>query len=161
MKRVLLLIPIAALCAWGVVVWSYEPLLCNQELNSMRARTSATGETVNDYRLALAVRDNLTRLRRLEGPCRTNPRVYMLEAQNQYLLGQKEASIEAIRRALAVDQRPEFYAAIGETLFELGRVDEAVDNYVIAARFNALVLDQIEAEQVKRKVLERMHRPAP
>lgn len=160
MKRVLLLIPIAALCAWGFAAWVVSPLQCNQALNTMRGRTRSAGTMVNSYRLALLVRGNLTDLRRLEGPCRTNAYLYTLEAENEYLIGRKEASIDALRRALAVDQRPEIYAAIGATLFELGRVDEAVESYVIAARFNALILEQIEAEQIRREVQKRLQRPA-
>ncbi|HJQ38103.1 MAG TPA: hypothetical protein VKB93_13280 [Thermoanaerobaculia bacterium] len=159
MKGALALIPVAALCVWGLIAWVVPPVECNQALNNMRGRTRVATETVNSYRQALLIRANLADLRRLEGPCRTNAYVYTLQAENEYALGRKEESIALLRRALAVDQRPEIYAAIGNTLFELGRVDEAVESYVIAARFNSLILEQIEADQIKREVVKRL-RPA-
>ncbi len=155
-----MLIPAAALCVWGFLAWVIPPLECNQALNDMRGRTRTASETVNSYRQALLVRANLADLRRLEGPCRTNAYVYTLQAENEYVLGRKEESIALLRRALTVDQRPEIYAAIGDTLFELGRVEEAVESYVIAARFNSLILEQIEADQIKREVLKQLQRPA-
>lgn len=160
MTRALALIPVAALCVWGFVAWVIPPVECNQALNTMRGRTRAAGETVNDYRRVLLARANLADLRRLEGPCRTFAYVYTLQAENEYAMGRKEESIALLRRALEVDQRPEIYAAIGGTLFELGRMEEAVESYVIAARFNSLILEQIDIEPIKREVLQRLQRPA-
>ena len=157
MKRLLILAPIGAACVWAMVVFVYRPLACNRTLNELRARTSAARETGNSYRAALLARQNLTDLRRLEDSCHTAVIVYVLEAENFDILEQKEEALAAFRRALTVDQRPELYFNIGTILVELGRMDEAVDNYVTAARLNrGTSIPSPEAEQRVRERLRQM-----
>ena len=156
MKRILLLVPIAALCIWALVIWVYHPISCNQKVNEMRARTTIARETADTYRMTVLARDNLTALRRLEGPCRMTITLYLLEADNEDLLGRKETAIERLRHALTIDQRPEIYFAIGTLFVELGRMDEAVENYVHASRIKPLDGLFIPSPEAERRVRERL-----
>ena len=87
--------------------------------------------------------------------------LYVLEADNEDLLGRREASIDALRRALTIDQRPELYFQIGTLLVELGRMDEAVENYVMGTRIrrsSTLNIPSPEAERRVRLRLEELER---
>jgi len=159
--RAVVVAVVAVLCIWALVAWAYRPLACNEWVNEMQARTDLARETGDSYRATVMARDNLTELRRREGPCRTTTLLYVLEADNEDLLGRREASIDALRRALTIDQRPELYFQIGTLLVELGRMDEAVENYVMGTRIrrsSTLNIPSPEAERRVRLRLEELER---
>ena len=156
MKRILVLAVVAAACAWALYALAYRPLSCNWKLDALRSRTNGASQTVRDYQIAVLARQNLTDLRRCEDACGTNVLLYMLEAENENLLGNKEAAIALLRKGLTVDQRPELHMNIGALLLELGRMDEAVDEYVIAVRFTPQNLEMISDPEVARRVQERL-----
>ncbi|PYQ27446.1 MAG: hypothetical protein DMF56_20030 [Acidobacteria bacterium] len=156
MIRILIVLVVAALCVWAMFAFVKPPLTCNQSLNDLRARTEQTDQTGDSYKLIVLARQNLEQLRRLEGPCRTNVQLYMFEAENEDALGRKEAAIDALRRGLTIDQRPELYHNVGTLLVELGRMDEAVENYVTAARLLPEDVENIPSPEAQRRVRERM-----
>lgn len=161
MIRALILLAVAAFCVWAMIAFVKPPLTCNQSLNELRVQTDQTNETSDNYKLALLARQNLEQLRRLEGPCRANVQLYVYEAENEDALGRKDAAIDALHRGLAVDQRPELYHNLGTLLVELGRMDEAVENYVTAARLLPEDIENIDSPEAQRRVRERirgMHR---
>ena len=156
MIRALVVLVVAAFCVWATIAFVKPPLTCNQSLNELRARTERAQETSDSYRLAILARQNLADLRRLEGPCRTNIQLYMYEAENEDALGRTEAAIEALRRGLQIDQRPELYHNLGTLLVELGRMDEAVENFVTAARLLPEDIENIASPEAQRRVRERI-----
>lgn len=156
MIRAVIVLVVAAFCVWAMFAFVKPPLTCNQSLNELRVQTNQTSETSDSYKLALLARQNLEQLRRLEGPCRANVRLYMYEAENEDALGRKEAALAALQRGLQIDQRPELYHNIGTLLVELGRMDEAVENYVTAARLLPEDMENIDSPEAQRRVRERI-----
>jgi len=155
-KRSLVLAVVAALCFWAFVAWVWRPLSCNQSISDMAGRTRGARETGDVYRMTLLARENLAALRRLEPRCGMTVNLYLLEADNEDLLGRKEAAIERLRYALTVDQRPELYFNIGTLMVELGRIDEAVDNYVMATRIMQSPELGIASPEAERRVKMRL-----
>jgi tetratricopeptide (TPR) repeat protein len=155
-KRLLLLAAPAMLCIWALVTFAYRPMKCNRALADLQGRTNLASETGDTYRATLLARQNLTELLRLEKCCRTIVNLYVLEANNSDVLGRKEDAVVALRRALTVDQRPEIYFNIGTLLVELGRMDEAVDNYVTAARTTATREISIPSPEAAERVRARV-----
>jgi len=158
-KRILALACVAVACAYAWVAFVYRPGACSRTLRQVRVSTR-TARQLDSYRAVLLARENLARLRRIEGPCRATVNLYTIEAENEDILEQKEEVLKSLRRALTVDQRPELYVMIGNVLIELGRLDEAVEPFVTAAKLNPVVLDEITAEEVKKRVEERLGRKA-
>jgi len=154
MKRILTLAVIGAVCVWALIAFAYRPLFCNYTLNVLHAQTDMARDTGDSYEATLLARDNLARLRRLEERCGTAVQLYVFEAENQDILGRKEDAVAAFRRALTVDQRPELYFSIGTLLVELGRMDEAVDAYVTAARIRPA--DEIPSPVARKLVKKRL-----
>lgn len=156
MKRLLALIPIAVACTWGLISFVSRPLSCNRSMARLQASTNLASETGDTYRATILARTNLAEMRRLEGPCRTTVNLYVLEANNFDVLGRKEDAIAALRRGLKVDQRPEIYFNIGTLLVELGRIDEAVENYVIAVRIAKSMVTAIPSPEARERVDRRL-----
>jgi len=158
--RAAALIAVAALCVWSVIAFVQRPLTCNRSLSELRVRTRQTIATGSTYRQALLARKNLTDLRKLEGPCRARVELYVFEAENEDVLGNADAAIDALRRGLNVDQRPELYFNIGTLLVEQGRMDEAVENYTTAIRLTPDDLPNIPSPEAQRRVQERVRQLA-
>jgi tetratricopeptide (TPR) repeat protein len=159
-KRVAILAAIGAFCAWVFVAFVQRPLACNQELNVVRGRTRAARDTGNSVEVAALAQASLTELRRMEGRCRTNIWLYTLEAENEDLLEQKEQAIAALRRGLAVDQRPELYMDIGDLLVDMGRTDEAVESYLTPVRLSSDRLANIPSPLAAERVQKRLEQLA-
>ena len=58
--------------------------------------------------------------------------------------------MRAYTRALALYQRPEIYYNRGMTLIGMGRVDEAIADLTIAARFMPQFLEELDGETRRR-----------
>lgn len=144
----------AAACAFAMWCWVWQPMQCNIATTSLTRRTAAVEQSANEYERVLRARRNLEDLRAI--PCTTDVRVPMLIGNNEATLGDFEAALAAYHDALGIDRRPEIYAAIGEASIRLGRTDDAVNNYVEAARFTPYVLESIPSEEVLRRVRERL-----
>ncbi len=159
MKRAAILILAAAVCAWALYAFVYTPYSCDRSITTLIGRTQLA-EDAGVFDLPARARANLADLQRMEKPCRARTHLYMLEAQNENLLGRKEEAIATLRQALLVDRRPEIYIAIGTLLVELGRMDEAVDHFVTAGRFSPARVKYIASPEARRRVEERLQQIA-
>ena len=146
----------ALLCAWGLVHLAYVPHRCNAEITRLTARTDAAGKPASDYERLLRVRRNLQDLEPLRETCPTEVRVPMLMGANHEIAGRPEDALRSYREALAIEQRPEIYVAIAVQQIQTGRVDEAIDNYVTAARFDPNLVPEIHSRELRRRVAERL-----
>lgn len=155
MKRASIIVLAGAACAYALYAFVYTPYSCDRSITSLIGRTRLA-EDASAFDLPAMARANLVDLKRIEGPCRARTHLYMLEAENQNLLGRKEEAIATLRQALLVDQRPEIHFAIGSLLVELGRMDEAVDHFVTAGRFSPARVEHITSPEAKRRVEERL-----
>lgn len=152
--RVLAVVLAAVACGWAIVEFAVRPIHCNRVITDMTRRTNALEGIGDDYQRIARARTNLQTLRGLQ--CETDVRVPMLIGANEEALGQFDDALTAYRDALRVDQRPEIYVAIGDALVQEGKVDEAVDNYVIAARFSPNVLENILSEEIANRIRSRI-----
>jgi len=144
----------AFLSAWSIDAWVFEPAKCNVAITELTQRTDAVHQLRSPYDQVRRARRNLEELRALG--CHTDVRVAVLIAANEEALGQYDDAIDAYRSALLVDRRPEIYFMIGDALVQLGRTDEAVESYVIAARFTPFILDNLTSPEINRRVRERL-----
>ena len=80
----------------------------------------------------------------------------MLMGANQELIGRVEDAERSYREALTIEQRPEIYMALALAQVQLGRVDDAVENYVTAARFGPQILYELPSDELTRRVQERL-----
>jgi tetratricopeptide (TPR) repeat protein len=143
----------AIVCGWLLVRWAYAPLACNIALSRLTQRTDLAMKTTADYVRLTRLRQNLEDLRRLEGRCALDVRLYMLKAANDEVLGRDEDAVYAYRQALQIDRRPEIYSSLGFAFIRLGRFEEAAQNYAVAARFTNEITN-IPSEEVERRVVE-------
>ena len=129
------------LCAWGLYAWVWVPHRCSLEVTELARRTDGAEKTAADYERTVRARRNIADLARLRESSPNDVRVPMLIAANQLLMGLPAEAVRSYDDALSVDRRPEIYMARGDALVQLGRVNEAVDSYATAVRFDARFLD--------------------
>ncbi|HEX7830499.1 MAG TPA: hypothetical protein VF787_12635 [Thermoanaerobaculia bacterium] len=156
--RVIIIGITAFACAWALREWCWIPYTCNVAISEITASTAASDNLRGEYAKVQRAEANLARLRELEPHCRTDVRLYMLLAGNEALAGQPQNAVHNYELALTIDRRPEIYIALAEQLILLGRIDEAVDNYVTAGRFSPAVVEIIPSEEIARRVRERLQR---
>ena len=92
----------------------------------------------------------LERLDAIRGNCRDDLTWFMLYAANCRVVGEGAEAVRAYTRALALYQRPEIYYNRGMTLIGMGRVDEAIADLTIAARFMPQFLEELDGETRRR-----------
>jgi len=144
-RRVLIPLVVAAAAIFAVARVAILPLRCNRVLKVMRVRNDDASR-MDDYAATLLVRKNLTDaadcLQR--EPC--DPYVLFEIAQSYRRMGSHEEGIRTMERALRYDRRPEFFIALGDSLAQTGRTDEAIDALMNAARFWGRDTDRVMLE---------------
>lgn len=133
----------SALCAWALYAWAWVPHRDSVTLTELARRTDAAEKTAGDYERTVRARRNVADLTRLRESSPTDVRVPVLIAANQLLMGLREEAVRSYDEALRVEPRPEIYMARGDALVQVGRVDEAVESYAAAVRFDARFLDLV------------------
>jgi len=156
LARVLSVAVAAVVCGAAIVKFAYQPFACSREMTRLTQLTDAVEDTANDYERTMRARRNLERLSALRAECPTDVRVHMLTGANLEILGRPEDALASYQAALAADQRPEIYAAIGEIQIQLGRPEDAIASYVRAARFNRNLYDYIHSDYVLSRVRKQL-----
>lgn len=154
--RAAALIATSILCGWAMVHWVYTPLACNGAVTDLTRRTTLITDSPGDYHRIARARRNIEALREVRILCPTDVRVPMLIAANEEALGRFDDAVRSYRDALSTGSRPEIHAALGHALIQLGRTEEAVEQYVIAARFDPTMLELPPSEEVRRLAGERL-----
>jgi tetratricopeptide (TPR) repeat protein len=151
-------VAVAALACsvWAIHRFAAVPQQCNAAISELTSRTNAAAGIASDYDRLRRVRRNLEELQPLRRACPTQVRVPFLIGANFELSGQPAEALRHYRDALTVDRRPEIYVAIALVQLQLGDVDGAIDNYVIAARFDKYIVGEIASPEVQRRVRERL-----
>lgn len=109
-------------------------------------RRSTVAESVGPQLGAIMARENLRDLDRIASARRLAPSWYVLYGANCSLMGRWREAIDVYTRALRIDQRPEIYFDRGLAHLRLGETDAAVADMATAARFNPLILEQVDGE---------------
>lgn len=152
--RAIAILVVTLVCGWLLVRWAYTPLRCTAQLTELTQRTDLASASSESYARLSRTRRNLEDLRAIDPQCRMDVRLYMLKAANEEMLGHYEDAVRSYTSALTVDRRPEIYTSLGLTLIRLGRLDEAAENYAVAARFTYPDPPTIPSEIVERRVAE-------
>jgi tetratricopeptide (TPR) repeat protein len=158
--RVLALLALAAACAYALFAWAYQPAHLVYRVQKISGSTLMAMEARSSYQSALQARANLEALAALEDECRVEIRCYLLQAENERILGRNEAALATYQRALRVEPRTEVYVSMATLLAELGRFDEAADAFATAVRFSPTVQQDVDryGEELGRNVRERLAR---
>jgi tetratricopeptide (TPR) repeat protein len=149
----------AALGAWAFWEWSWTPVQCNDRVSRLMAQTDAAERTTGEYARLVRARRNLEELAALRERCPREVRVPVLIGANEELVGRLNDAAASYSEALRIEQRPEIYAALATAQVQLGLVDQAVENYVLAARFHPLTLESIQSEELHRRINARLAQP--
>jgi tetratricopeptide (TPR) repeat protein len=144
----------ALACGWMLVRWAYPPLACNGQLTGVTRRTDLAEKTQDIRERFARARQNVADLRRIQGRCGMDIRLYMLLAANQENLGFDEDALATYEEALTVDRRPEIYFARGYVLLRLGRFEESAQSYATGVRFNENNIDNLPSDLVRTRVEE-------
>jgi tetratricopeptide (TPR) repeat protein len=154
-KRGLLVAVAAVACAWALYQWAWLPQRCSMELTELARRTDGAAKTGSDYDRTMRARRNVADLARLQEHAPNDVRVPMLLAANQMLAGLHDEAVRTYDLALRVEPRPEIYMARGDALIQLARVDEAVESYATAVRFDPAYLQQIAPGVLQDRIRAR------
>ncbi|MEK6372940.1 MAG: hypothetical protein AABO58_09600 [Acidobacteriota bacterium] len=152
--RNLLRAALAALAVAGGAGAAYRlcvlPYRCDQELQTLMRRTYRAADLVGSPEGAILARRNLERLAAVRGACTHDVTWMMLTAANERFLDQLQQAVDHYTEALRFHQRPEIYYNRGMTLLSMGRVDEAITDLAVAARFTPQILDLLDPETRRR-----------
>jgi len=154
--RLAVVVVAAGLGVWAMVRFAYVPQRCNAEITALTVATELAERTASDYGRTVRTRNNLRELGPLREACPTEVRVPLLIGANLELAGRFEGAMRSYRDALTVQQRPEIYVALATMQIQTGRVDEAVDSYVTAARFAPHIVKEISSLEIRNRVTERL-----
>lgn len=143
----------AAACGAALLHFAYGPYRCNVMISELTVRTDAAERAVEDYERVVRARRNLADLAPLRDSCATEVRVPMLMGANQEVVGRLDDAAESYRSALGIEQRPEIYMALAGVEIQLGRIDDAVANYVAAARFAPHIVQWIASADLRDRVV--------
>jgi tetratricopeptide (TPR) repeat protein len=133
-----------AAAAFAFYQYSWMPEHANHVLKFVQTRTGTALDTGGD-RAIFAARDNIAFLQTITNACRLSVDYHLLYAVNDRILGRNDDAIEHYTAALAADHRPEIYFDRGITYLEEGKLDPATADIALAARFNPLYLENVDA----------------
>jgi tetratricopeptide (TPR) repeat protein len=153
--RGMLIVAAAIAGAWAMFAWAWVPHRNSIEITELTRRTNAAGETKDEYSRTVRARENVRALASLRASAPADVRVPALIAENYEFLGQYDEMLRASEDALRVEPRPELYVLHGDALLALGRVDDAVESYAVAARFDPIYLEKIMETGLLDRVRER------
>jgi tetratricopeptide (TPR) repeat protein len=157
--RVLIVGAALGLCVYAIAPLLRAPLRCNSEFTRLVHSSEIAKNTPSRYQSVIRARQNLSALRPLLALCPLNTNLYMQVALNEQLIGNQEAAVDTYRRALAIDERPEIHQALGNVLFELGRRDEAIQEWTYAARFHPQFADDVPVAEIGAEIRASLSKP--
>jgi tetratricopeptide (TPR) repeat protein len=144
----------ALACGWMLARWAYPPVACNRELTAVTRRTGLAEKTQDIRERFERARTNVADLRRIQGRCGMDTRLYVMLATNQEILGFDEDALRSYDEALTIDRRPEIYFARGYLLLRLGRFEASAQSYATGVRFNENNIDNLPSDVVRTRVEE-------
>jgi len=129
----------------GIQQLCIAPYRGNLAIGAVEWRSSHD-EPNNAPRAFALAHKNLSDLGDAERSRRLDPNWYLLYGANCELLGRWSEAADVYTRALRIDDRPEIYVSRGMALLHLGRIPEAEADLATAARFNPMVLNELDGE---------------
>ena len=134
---------IAALTAFFMHAYVYQPYRCNRIAKVTKAMALAALDTSDPLRAArLARTAGAQAVECLEHePAMID--LYMVAALSRRILSEREEAIAFYSQALQYDRRPEIYLQIGLTNLEMGRQAEAREPLRRAIAFDKTMADEV------------------
>lgn len=151
----------AATCSGALTKWAWVPLRSSIQLTELTRRTDGAAKTGDDYQRTVRARNNTRDLAALRASAPTDVRVLLLLAVNYELLGQRENVLRTYDEAIRVEARPEIYVSRGDALLTAGRIEDAIDSYAAALRFDPVYIYQIAPVELHDRIRERAARRRP
>lgn len=148
--RGLILMAALALTYWLVLV----PIRCAHAILPIEHRTRVALSSRSPFEARRIATANLALLEAVCGGCKTDVDLYLLRAFNLSILGRNEEALLELENGLRIDNRPELYVQRAQILLEMGRLDAAVTEFAMVARFGLVLLDSLDPELRARVVAE-------
>jgi tetratricopeptide (TPR) repeat protein len=136
------------------------PVRASHVLRVVDARTHFALERSSDEKAMKLAEGNLERLHEVAPGCALDVDYFLLSAINHGIVHRPQEALQDLDRGQRVEDRPEIYFNRGMILFEAGQIDAAVNSFAIAARFNPLLLDNLQGE-LRTRVATAAAKPLP
>lgn len=152
---------VCVVAAWLLVRYCYQPYRCNQEKKRIELFTRRAVEGgLPAVFVSRQARANMEFADRCLRVAPTDVDLLMEKAASLRLLGRYDDAAQAYRRALLIDQRPEIYFNLGEVNVQAGKNSEAIEAFLVAARFERSWAGRIDPKGVAEEVIRRLDREA-
>jgi tetratricopeptide (TPR) repeat protein len=150
---------VSILAAAGMMYWfCIMPMRCAHAIRSAETSTKTAFEGgMADWMAVKIARRNLALLQSVNPKACPDVDYPLLLSANATLLSHKDEAVEHLDEALLLDHRPEVYFNRATALLAVGRIDEAVHDFAVAADFNPDLLAEIDGslrDRVAAKVSE-------
>lgn len=132
-----------------------EPWNANIVKKSVEQNIARVVASTDATRTAPICRDNIAALDRAEKALPADVELYAFEAANYRLLRQYSAAEQNYRHALSLQERPELYIYLAETLVLSNRSAEAIEAYAEAVRFDRAHLRELLGSPLYHDVEQR------
>jgi tetratricopeptide (TPR) repeat protein len=141
---------------WLIYWVCVMPFRCNREILSTRV-SILNQRAVDQFRAVKIADQNLRRLNDVCRGCVPNVTLLLLLADNDELAGRTESVISDLDRVIAAQPRPEVFADRGNSKLELGRFDDAIADFKVAAQFDPGFIDSLDPT-LRARVLNEINR---
>ena len=165
LRALLALLLVAALGAMMVRVF-IPRISCNLAKGRINRSVRGFSRIGDDYRRTALARAHLEECQRCLKYFPEDHQLYTLYGTNLRFLGRLDEALVAFQQALALTERPEIYAQIGEIEMERGNIEAARAAVTKAAKFHMLylmVVDEPLRSEINAVVTaryERLHKKA-
>jgi tetratricopeptide (TPR) repeat protein len=159
-RALLALLLVAALMA--VIAKAMVPRLqCNLAKGRMNREVRRFSGSGDEYERITQARANVEVCRHFLTIFPEDHQLHMLLAANLRILGNLDEAVESFQHALALTQRPEIYAQIGELEIERGNIEAARAALTKAATFHMFYVEAVDEplrSEIYRAVMARYER---
>ncbi|HEY0158867.1 MAG TPA: hypothetical protein VGF28_16405 [Thermoanaerobaculia bacterium] len=159
--RALKALAAAAICAAALAAIYFTavaPVRWNRAAREAALSLKRADTAPSLYDAGLIARRVLEETEAFAGPATHDMRLHFHRAQAWTFVENHEAAIQHYRLALRLDQRPELYVGLANSLAATGRREEAVQSALLAVRFRSIAADNIADGVVRAEVEEAIAR---
>lgn len=143
LRTLLALLLVAALAVMVTRVF-IPRITCNLAKGRINRSVRGFARIGDDYRRTALARANLEECQRCLKYFPEDHQLYTLYGTNLRFLGRLDEALQAFQQALALTERPEIYAQIGEIEIERGNIEGARVAVTKAANFHMLYLGVVD-----------------
>ena len=134
---------------------------CGADKGRINREVRRMWRTGDEYERLQRARANVARCRECIARFPQDHQLHMLLASNLRILGERDEAIRTLQHAIALSERPDMWAQIGEMEIERGNLDAGRDALITAATFEIFFIDWVSEpvrSQVNNAVMARYER---